>query len=116
MNVHSSARKHGILAEDAIHAANNPLLMLSGAGWYLFMELIPNHPFVQRVLVERDAVHLRALVDVLQTMMLMERVVEEARAAQARGVIRSDVKVELIIESTRPILLQVMMPLLAEGK
>ena len=25
MNVHSSARKHGILAEDAIHAANNPV-------------------------------------------------------------------------------------------
>lgn len=94
----------------------NPLPLLTGATWYAFTELMPNHPLIRRVLMTRDAQHIRGLHDVAATELFTARSVAELQAAQRAGVVRDDVDVQMITRSMTNVRLQLALPLLAEGK
>lgn len=94
----------------------NPLPLLTGATWYAFTDLLPKHPLIRKVLIERDIHHIRELHDIAATEAFAARSIAELQAAQRAGIVRDDINVDLMLRSMTSVRLQLVLPLLAEGK
>lgn len=96
--------------------AEIPLPTLTGHVWRVYSSRIDAHPLARKVITSRDHDMLEFISRLPSTRALFDRINTELTAAQRHDVIRTDINVDLIMESAKYLFSFVSLPLLCDGK
>lgn len=94
----------------------NPLPSLSGAIWYEYSKLVPEHPMAMKVIPQRDPKILNFVGNLQSTLDFHKLIEDEVALGQKHGLIRQDIHVPTAMASARYIATHLLFPLIFEQR